>query len=91
MLCPFLKIEGVICDLVILAADIYADVCGPIIQNYESSERDRIPICISSPFFGRFIVGDGREEAILVQVIQGSVSHSFRDHVKFQTGHRGIN
>ena len=33
------------------------------------------------PFFGGIIVRDGREEAVLVQVIQGFGSHSFRDSV----------
>jgi hypothetical protein len=57
MLCPLLKIEGVICE----------------------------------PFLGGIIVRDGREEAVLVQVIQGFGSHSFRDSVKFQTDQGGIN
>ena len=91
MLCPFLKIEGVICDRVILAADLYADPYNLIIQNNESSERDRIPICISHTFLRELSLGMAVRKLFWFRLFKGSGSHSFRDSVKFQTGHRGIN
>ena len=56
-----------------------------------NDQKEIASLFASLTLFLEIIVRDGREEAVLVQVFQGFGTHSFRDSVKFQTDHRGIN